>query len=43
MYETQVRKCLQKQAQLEDEWNLCLENIDYSFISFSEQHAKLKD
>ena len=43
MYETQVRKCLQKQAQLEDEWNYCLENIDYSFISFSEQHAKLKD
>jgi hypothetical protein len=43
MYETQVRNCLEKQSLLEDQWNLCLEDIDHSFISFSEQHAKIKE
>ena len=38
-YERQVRTTLEKQYMLDDEWILCLENVDGSFDSFITKHA----
>ena len=42
-YERQVRQCLEKYNNMEEEWGFLLEKIQEDFEAFQHQHVKLKE